>query len=45
MTWFLRQMVKAFADLPLVETRKITDDNADYNRGVLRVQAGTPRLK
>jgi len=45
MTWSLRQMVKAFADLPLVETRKITDDNADNNRGVLRVQAGTPRLK
>lgn len=38
MTWFPKQMVKAFADLPLVETHKITDDGADNNQCVLLAQ-------
>ena len=38
-------MMEAFADLPGVETRKITDDDADNNHGVLLVQADDPRLE
>jgi predicted small lipoprotein YifL len=45
MTWFPKRMMEAFADLPGVETRKITDDDADNNHGVLLVQADDPRLE
>ena len=38
MTCFPKKIVKAFADLPLVETRKITDDGADNNQCVLLAQ-------
>ena len=45
MTWFPKRMMEAFAELSGVETRKITDDDADNNHGVLLVQADDPRLE
>lgn len=39
-----RALMNAFAAIPGVETRVITDDDADRNHGVLMVQAGDPRL-
>lgn len=38
-TWFPKKLMEAFARLPGVTTRKITDDDADQNHGVLLVQA------
>jgi hypothetical protein len=38
-------MMEGFAELPGVTTRKITDDDADQNHGVLLVQAGDARLE
>jgi hypothetical protein len=40
-TYYPKQFSDAFAKLPGVQTRKITDDDADNNHGVLLVQAGT----
>lgn len=45
MTWFPKRMMEGFADLPGVQTRRITDDDADENHGVLLVQAGDARLR
>lgn len=45
MTWFPKKMMEGFADLPGVRSRKITDDDANENHGVLLVQAGDPRLE
>ena len=45
MTWYPKRMMQAFAELPGVATRTITDDDADENHGVLLVQAGDPRLE
>ena len=44
-TWFPKILMEAFGELPGVTTRKITDDDADNNHGVLLVQAGDPRLQ
>jgi hypothetical protein len=38
-TWFPGKFMDAFATLPGVSTRKITDSDADNNHGVLLVQA------
>jgi hypothetical protein len=43
-TFFPNKLSEAFAKLPGVTTRKITDDDADNNHGVLLVQLGDPRL-
>lgn len=43
-TWFPKKLMKEFAQLPGVTERKITDDDADDNHGVLLVQKGDPRL-
>jgi hypothetical protein len=43
-TYFPNKLSEAFAKLPGVTTRKITDDDADNNHGVLLVQLGDPRL-
>lgn len=45
MTWFPKRMMEAFAEFPGVKTRKITDDDADENHGVLMIQAGDPSLE
>lgn len=45
MTWFPKRMMEGFADLPGVQTRRVTDDDADENHGVLLVQAGDARLQ
>lgn len=45
MTWFPKRMMQAFAELPGVKTRRISDDDADKNYGVLLVQAADPRLE
>lgn len=45
MTRFAKKMMEALAGLPLVETRKIMDDDEDNNQGVLLLQTGAPRLK
>jgi hypothetical protein len=39
-TYYPKQLSEAFAKLPGVQTRKITDDDADDNHGVLMVQKG-----
>ena len=39
-TFYPKVLSEAFATLPGVTTRKITDDDADNNHGVLLVQAG-----
>ena len=44
-SWFPKILMEAFGELPGVTTRKITDDDADNNHGVLLVQAGDPRLQ
>jgi hypothetical protein len=44
-TWYPRNLMDAFGTLPGVKSRKITDDDADNNHGVLLVQAGDPRLQ
>ncbi|GHC21102.1 hypothetical protein IQ03_01937 [Gemmobacter caeni] len=43
-TWFPKKLMEEFGKLPGVTERKITDDDADDNHGVLLVQAGDPRL-
>lgn len=43
-TWFPKRYMEAFATLPGVTERKITDDDADDNHGVLMVQRDDPRL-
>lgn len=45
MTWFPKRMMEGFAELPGVTTRKITDDDADQNHGVLLVQASDAQLE
>ena len=37
--------MEGFAELPGVTTRKITDDDADQNHGVLLVQASDAQLE
>lgn len=44
-TWQPKVLMNGFAQLPGVTTRKITDDDADNNHGVLLVQAGDPALQ
>jgi hypothetical protein len=44
-TWQPKSLMEGFARLPGVTTRKITDDDADNNHGVLLVQAGDPALE
>jgi hypothetical protein len=39
-TYYPKQFSEGFAKLPGVQTRKITDDDADDNHGVLLVQKG-----
>jgi hypothetical protein len=39
-TYYPKQLSDAFGQLPGVTTRKITDDDADNNHGVLLVQSG-----
>ncbi len=41
-TWYPLKLSEQFAQLPGVETRVITDADADDNHGVLLVQAATP---
>lgn len=43
-SWFPKKLMEAYADLPGVQTRTITDDDADSNHGVLLVQADDPLL-
>lgn len=43
-TYYPKKLSEAFSQLPGVTSRKITDDDADDNHGVLLVQAGDPRL-
>lgn len=38
-TWFPKALMNAFGEMPGVTTRRITDDDADSNHGVLLVQA------
>ncbi len=38
-TWSPKKLMNAFGDLPGVQSRTITDDDADSNHGVLLVQA------
>ena len=38
-TWFPKQVMKQFGEIPGVTTRTITDNDADKNHGVLLVQA------
>ena len=44
-SWQPKVLMVAFGQLPGVTTRKITDDDADNNHGVLLVQAGDPALQ
>ena len=44
-TWFPKNLMEAFGQLPGVQMRRITDSDADKNYGVLLVQAGDPRLQ
>jgi hypothetical protein len=43
-TWFPKNLMEAFGELPGVKMRKITDTDSNKNHGVLLVQAGDPRL-
>jgi hypothetical protein len=43
-TYYPNKLSDAFGQLPGVTSRKITDDDADDNHGVLLVQVGDPRL-
>ena len=44
-TWYPGKFMEAFAQLPGVTSRKITDTDADNNHGVLLVQTNDPRLQ
>jgi hypothetical protein len=44
-TWFPKPLSDAFATLPGVRTRVITDDDDDSNHGVLLVQANGDPLE
>ena len=44
-SWYPKKLMEAFATLPGVKTRKITDTDTNDNHGVLLVQAGDPRLQ
>lgn len=44
-TYYPNKLSAAFGGLPGVRSRKITDDDADDNHGVLLVQLGDPRLQ
>lgn len=44
-TWYPKKLMQAFAKLPNVRTRKITDTDTNNNHGVLLVQADDPRLQ
>lgn len=44
-TWFPKNLMDAFGDLPGVKSRKYTDTDTSNNHGVLLVQAGDPRLQ
>jgi hypothetical protein len=44
-TYYPKKLSAAFAQLPGVTTREITDDDADDNHGVLLVQVGDPRIQ
>ncbi|MFT7057793.1 MAG: hypothetical protein ACJASV_000293 [Pseudorhodobacter sp.] len=44
-TWFPNKLMTSFGKLPGVSSRRITDDDADDNHGVLLVQAGNPALQ
>lgn len=43
-TWYPKRLMDEFAKLPGVQTRVITDDDADQNHGVLLVQAQVDNL-
>jgi hypothetical protein len=43
-TWFPKNLMHAFAKIPGVRERLITDTDTNNNHGVLMVQAGDPRL-
>lgn len=43
-TWYPKTLMEAFAKLPNVKTRRITDNDTNDNHGVLLVQADDPRL-
>lgn len=43
-TWYPKRLMEAFAKLPKVQTRRITDNDTNDNHGVLLVQADDPRL-
>jgi hypothetical protein len=43
-TWFPKNLMDAFGELPGVKTRLITDTDTNDNHGVLMVQADDPRL-
>jgi hypothetical protein len=44
-TWFPKKLSDAFAELPGVATRLITDDDDDSNHGVLLVQSNGDPLE
>ncbi|MDR7123290.1 hypothetical protein [Pseudotabrizicola sp. 4114] len=44
-TWYPAKYMEAFAKLPGVTSRKITDSDADNNHGVLLVQTTDPRVQ
>jgi len=44
-TWYPAKYMEAFAKLPGVTSRKITDSDADDNHGVLLVQTTDPRVQ
>lgn len=44
-TWFPKNLMDAFGELPGVKSRKYTDTDTSNNHGVLLVQAGDPRLQ
>jgi hypothetical protein len=44
-TWFPKRLADAFAEVPGVRTRVITDDDDDSNHGVLLVQANGDPLE
>jgi hypothetical protein len=43
-TWYPKKLMTAFGKLPGVKSRRITDDDADNNHGVLLVQASQPAI-
>ncbi|MFN3844462.1 MAG: hypothetical protein ACK4RZ_01405 [Paracoccaceae bacterium] len=44
-TWYPAKYMEAFATLPGVKSRKITDSDADNNHGVLLVQSSDPLVQ